>query len=49
MLKTEIDALMSVDHPNIVKLYDVLEDQDYFHLVMEYCEGQELIDWLFNT
>ena len=36
-LKHEVEGLMSVDHPHIVKLYEAFEDEDNFHLVMEYC------------
>jgi len=44
MLRRESEILMSLDHPNIVKLYDVYEDSRYFHLVMEFCSGGELLD-----
>lgn len=47
-LKREIQALMSVDHPNIVKLYECFEDADEFHLVMEYLEGGELFQRYLN-
>lgn len=33
---------MQLDHPNIVKLYDVFEDEDEYHSVLEYCEGGSL-------
>jgi len=33
-----------VDHPNIVKLYEVFEDKKYIHFVMELCEGGDLLD-----
>ena len=33
---------MQLDHPNIVKIYDVFEDQDEYHSVLEYCEGMSL-------
>ncbi len=33
----EIEGLMAVDHPSIVKLYEAFEDNQNFHLVMEYC------------
>ena len=36
-LKREIEALMSVDHPNIIQLYETFEDENHFHLVMEVC------------
>ena len=31
-----------MDHPNIVKFYEVYEDKKNFHLVMEYCSGGDL-------
>ena len=43
LLKNELEALRSVDHPNIVKLYETYEDEYYFHMVMEYCEGGDLL------
>jgi serine/threonine protein kinase len=33
-----------MDHPNIVKLYDVYEDAKYMHIIMEYLSGGELFD-----
>ena len=33
-----------MDHPNIIKLYGTYEDEKYFHLLMELCEGGELFD-----
>lgn len=43
-LKTEVQNLQKVDHPNIVKYYDTYEDMRHVYLVMEYCPGGELID-----
>jgi len=40
----EIDILASLDHPNIIKLYAVYEDERAYHLVTEYCSGGELFD-----
>ena len=42
MLKRELNALRTVDHPNIIKFYETYEDIKYFHFVMEYCSGGEL-------
>jgi calcium-dependent protein kinase len=33
---------LRLDHPNIVKLHDIYEDNDEYHCVMEYCEGGTL-------
>lgn len=38
--------MRSVDHPNIVKLYEVFIDENYVHLVLEFCEGGELFEWI---
>lgn len=37
---------MEVDHPNIVKFYQVYRDKKYFHIVMELCNGEELFEHL---
>jgi calcium-dependent protein kinase len=37
---------MEVDHPNIIKFYEVYSDAKYYRIVMEYCEGGELFQHL---
>ena len=44
VLKREIEILKEVNHPNIIKLVDVFEDQKYLHLITELCTGGELFD-----
>lgn len=44
LLKTEITILLEVDHPHIIKLYDVYEDVINVFLVTELCTGGELYD-----
>jgi len=44
VLKREIEILKEVDHPNIIKLISVHEDQKYIHLITELCTGGELFD-----
>jgi calcium-dependent protein kinase len=48
-LRREIEGLMAVDHPHIVKLYEAFEDEDSFHLVMELCQGEELFERLMKN
>jgi len=36
--------MRELDHPNIIKLYDVYEDNSNIYLVMELCTGGELFD-----
>ena len=47
-LQNEIDILMNVDHPNIVKLYEVFEDAHSYSLVMELMTGGELFDTIMD-
>ena len=41
-LQNEIDILKQVDHPNIVKMHDVFEDDKYIYIVMELMQGGEV-------
>lgn len=43
ILEAEIAIMKGMDHPGIIKLYDVFEDSKFLHLVMEICEGGELL------
>jgi calcium-dependent protein kinase len=43
-LKSEIQILIKLDHPNIIKLYEIYENDNYIYLVMELCTGGELFD-----
>jgi calcium-dependent protein kinase len=43
-LQQEVSIMMTMDHPNIVKLVETFEDQRSIHLVMELCSGGLLID-----
>lgn len=40
--RNEASILSNLEHPNIVKVYDVLEDPSGLHIIMEYIEGSTL-------
>ena len=46
MIKNEIDILKTCQHPNIVKLYDVIENEEKIHIIMELLEGPDLFSYL---
>jgi len=43
-LQTEVEILSQIDHPNVVKLFEVWEDKLKFYMVMEIMTGGELFD-----
>ena len=43
-LKDEIAVLQELNHPNIIRLYDVFEERDFYYLVTEKMMGGELFD-----
>jgi len=45
-LRTEISIMKKLDHPNIIKLYDVIEDDAKIMLAMEYLSGGCLRNYL---
>ena len=46
LLAQELNILLSVDHPNIVKFYEVYYDDRFVHIVEELCRGGELYQYL---
>lgn len=45
-VKREISILRQVRHPNIVRLFDVIETSRYIGIILEYASGGELFDFI---
>jgi serine/threonine protein kinase len=44
LLRNEISVLQRLNHPNVVRVLDVLRDREYVHIVMEHYKGKDLFD-----
>uniref|UniRef100_A0AC35U0U1 Protein kinase domain-containing protein n=1 Tax=Rhabditophanes sp. KR3021 TaxID=114890 RepID=A0AC35U0U1_9BILA len=45
-LYREVRIMKQLNHPNIVKLYQVMENETTLYLVLQLCEGGEVFDFL---
>lgn len=41
-LMSEIVILQTIDHPNIIRLHEMIKEPGKIHLVLEYCKGGDL-------
>ena len=48
LIKTEIDILKVCQHPNIIKLYNIIETSKTIEIIMEYCPGGNLYYYLLK-
>ena len=46
-IEREINVLRNLDHPNVMKIYEFLEDEKNYYLIEEYCDGGDL-DTILN-
>ncbi|KAG0245525.1 kinase-like domain-containing protein [Mortierella sp. GBAus27b] len=45
-LEREIGTLMSIDHPNLIRVHKVFVEQSHYYLVTELARGGELFDYI---
>lgn len=45
----EIEMLKSLDHPNIVKVFEFYTTKDGYFIITEFCKGGELFDKIVNN
>lgn len=43
-IRREIEILKELDHPNIIRIIEVVEDERHINIVQELCQGGELFD-----
>ena len=48
-LMREVNLMIKLDHPNIIKLYEYYEDEKKIYLIMELCTGGELFDKIIEN
>ena len=41
-LKNEIEVLKQLDHPNIMKIFEFYEDENYLYIINEFCGGGDV-------
>ena len=46
LIKREIAILQKINHPNIVKLFDVARTSNYLYMFLEYCADGDLKEYL---
>jgi len=46
--REEIALMKQIDHPNIIRLFETIEDHKNIYLIMELCTGGELFDKIVN-
>ena len=42
LMKEEIAILSNISHPNLMRVYELLQDYDHIYIVTEYIKGGEL-------
>lgn len=47
-MRNELQVLEAADHPNITRVFELMEDDKSFFIVMEYCSGGNLLDKLLK-
>ena len=47
-IRSEINILKKLSHPNIVRIYEFYETDNYFYLINEFCQGGQLCDYINN-
>jgi serine/threonine protein kinase len=45
-LENEVQLLMRLDHPNVIKTYQVIDSEEECYIVMQYASGGEMMEYM---
>mmetsp|Transcript_25908 Transcript_25908/g.74296 ORF Transcript_25908/g.74296 Transcript_25908/m.74296 type:complete len:548 (-) Transcript_25908:198-1841(-) len=48
-LQHEVDIMLALDHPNVLRCFETFEDQRFVYLVLELCAGGDLFDYIARS
>ena len=48
LVKQELSILKIIKHKYIVQLYEILQTQKHIFIIMEYCEGKDIMDYILK-
>jgi len=48
-IEKEIKYMKKLNHPNIVKIYEIFDDKDNYYISMEYVSGGELFNYIVKN
>ena len=48
LMRDELTTLTNIDHPNIMKVHELLQDTTNIYIVTEFIKGGELLDRLLE-
>jgi len=49
LAKHEASILRLLDHPNVIRLHEVFEEENMVHLILELCEGADVLERILSS
>jgi hypothetical protein len=44
-----LETLLNLEHPNVIKIYDIIEDEYHIYLIEDFCEGGDLFNFILKN
>lgn len=48
-LELEIKIMKEINHPNIINCYSAIKDQKFYYIVMDFCDGGDLANYISDN